>query len=81
MEYAFPCEGVTTISVFAAPPPERVPKGLNETVTGVILVTRSLSVTGLKTVPPNVTVAFPPVIAVVTVTPVPRLIAAVLAMV
>lgn len=67
------------MSVLAAPPPERPPYGLKPTVAAVMLLTRSLSVTDLKTFPPNVRVAFPPVIAVVTVTPDPRLIAAVLA--
>jgi hypothetical protein len=69
------------MSVLTAPPPERSPNGLKATVTGVMLVTRSLRVTDLKTFPPNVSVAFPPVIAVVTVTADPRLIAATLAMV
>jgi hypothetical protein len=68
------------MSVFAAPP-ERPPYGLKATVAGVILVTRSLRVTGLKTFAPNVTVAFPDVIAVATVMALPRLIAAVRAIV
>ena len=68
------------MSVLAAPP-ERPPNALNATVAAVMSVTLSLSVTDLKTFPPNVSVAFPPVIAVVTVTLEPRLIAAVLAIV
>jgi len=64
-----------------AAPPERPPNALNATVAAVMLVTRSLSVTDLNTFPPNVRVAFPAVIAVVTVTLEPRLIAAVRAIV